>query len=125
MRRNSGMTDKEFKRLNRSQLIDIIYQLQVREEELVAANEKLSEELADKRILIKKAGNIAEASLEIHKVFQAVQEAAEHYREEMQIRAFDEHQLILKRANDKAAEIIEKAQQEAARIIEQAQMKEV
>ena len=36
------MTDKDFKRLSRSQLIDIIYQLQVKQEELTADNEKLS-----------------------------------------------------------------------------------
>ena len=44
------MTDKEFKKLNRSQLIDIIYELQLKQEELTAENKKLSEELADKRI---------------------------------------------------------------------------
>ena len=35
------MTDKEFKRLSRSQLIEIIYQLQIKQEELTADNEKL------------------------------------------------------------------------------------
>ena len=33
------MTDKEFKRLSRSQLIDIIYLLQLKQEELTAENE--------------------------------------------------------------------------------------
>ena len=41
------MTDKEFKRLSRSQLIEIIYQLQLKQEELIADNEKLASELAD------------------------------------------------------------------------------
>ena len=36
------MTDKEFKRLSRSQLIDIIYQFQLKQEELTVENEKLS-----------------------------------------------------------------------------------
>ena len=35
------MTDKEFKRLNRSQLTGIIYQLQLKQEELVADTEIL------------------------------------------------------------------------------------
>ena len=39
------MTDKEFKRLSRSQLIDIIYQLQLKQEELTADREKLVGEL--------------------------------------------------------------------------------
>ena len=114
------MTDREFKRLSRSQLIDIIYQLQLKQEELTADNEKLSKELADKRLRISKAGNIAEAALEIHNVMQAAQDAAAHYLEEIQIRANNEYQRILKEARDKAAAIIEKAHREAAEIVTQA-----
>ena len=106
------MTDKEFKRLSRSQLIEIIYQLQLKQDELTADNEQLSKALADKRLRVRKAGNIAEAAMEIHNVMQAAQDAAEHYLEEIQLRVDDEKQRILKRANDKAAEIIAKAQQE-------------
>ena len=57
------MTDKEFMRLSRSQLIEIIYQLQIKQEELTADNEKLSKALADRRLLVSEAGNIAEAAL--------------------------------------------------------------
>ena len=39
------MTDKEFKRLSRSQLIEIIYQLQIKQEELTNENEKLQKNL--------------------------------------------------------------------------------
>ena len=111
------MTDKEFKRLSRSQLIEIIYQLQLKQEELTADNEKLSKALADKRFRVNKAGNIADAALEIHNVMQAAQDAATHYVEEIQIRVDEEYQRILKEANDKATVIIEKARQEAAEIV--------
>lgn len=114
------MTDKEFKRLSRSQLIEIIYQLQLKQEELTADNEKLSKALEDRRLLVSEAGNIAEAALEIHNVMQAAQDAATHYLEEIQIRANNEYQRILKEARDKAAAIIEKAQQEADEIVVQA-----
>ena len=114
------MTDKEFKRLSRSQLIEIIYQLQLKQEELTADNEKMSKALADKRLRVSKAGNIAEAAHEIHNVMQAAQDAATHYLEEIQIRANNEYQRILKEARDKAAAIIEKAQQEADEIVAQA-----
>ena len=114
------MTDKEFKRLSRSQLIEIIYQLQLKQEELTADNEKLSKALADKRLCVSKAGNIAEAALEIHNVMQAAQDAAAHYVEEIQIRVDEEYQRILKKANNKAAAIIEEAQQAAAEIVAQA-----
>ena len=114
------MTDKEFKRLSRSQLIDIIYQLQVKQEELTADNEKLSKALDDKRLRVNKAGNIAEAALEIHNVMQAAQDAAAHYLEEIQIRVDNEYQQILKEAKEKAANIIEKAHEEADEIVAQA-----
>ena len=114
------MTDKEFKRLSRSQLIDIIYQLQLKQDELAADNENLSKALADKRLRVSKAGNIADAALEIHNVMQAAQDAAAHYVEEKQIRVDEEYQRILKKANNKAAAIIEEAKQAAAEIVAQA-----
>lgn len=115
------MTDREFKRLSRSQLIDIIYQLQLKQEEITADNEKLTKELADKRLRVNQVGNIAEAALEIHHVMQAAQDAADHYLEEIKIRVNNEYQRIIKEANEKAAAIIEKAQKEAAVIAAQAQ----
>ena len=114
------MTDKEFKRLSRSRLIEIIYQLQLKQEELTADNEKLSKELADKRLRVSKAGNIAEAALEIHNVMQSAQDAADHYLEEIKIRINHEYQRILKEAKEKAADIIDKAQQEADEIVARA-----
>ena len=114
------MTDKEFKRLSRSQLIDIIYQLQLKQEELTEDNEKLSKALDDKRLRVSKAGNIAEAALEIHNVMQAAQDAAAHYMEEMKLRCDEEYQQTLKKARENAAAILAKAQQEADEIVAQA-----
>ena len=79
------MTDKEFKRLTRSQLIDIIYQLQLKEKELTAENQQLKEQLADRRLRLQQAGNIAQAALEINNVMQAAQKAADQYLEEIRI----------------------------------------
>ena len=107
------MTDKEVKRLTRSQLIEIIYQLQLKEEELTADNERLSKALEDKRILLDNAGNIAQAALEIHNVMQAAQDAATHYLDEMKARANDEYQQIIKEANERAEAIIASARQKA------------
>ena len=114
------MTDKEFKRLSRAQLIDVIYQLQLKHEELLAENERLEKELEDKRLRISKVGNIAEAALEIHDVMLAAQDAAAHYVEEIEVRANDEYQRICQEAQDKAALIIEKAQREADKIMSRA-----
>ena len=106
------MTDKEFKRLGRSQLIDIIYQLQLKLEELTAENEVLSKKLADKRIRVSEAGNIAEAALEIHNVMQAAQDAAAHYLEE--IRNMREE------TEEECRSLLEKTKKDADFIIAQA-----
>ena len=106
------MTDKEFKRLSRAQLIDIIYQFQLKQDELVAENERLTKELADKRLHITNAGNIAEAAMGIHGVMQSAQEAAQLYLEEIRI--------MREETEEKCLRLLEKARQEADAIVIQA-----
>ena len=77
------MTDKEFKRLSRAQLIDIIYQLQLQVDELTLQKQDLEKALEDKRLRIGNAGNIAEAALEINDCFRSAQNAAEQYLQEI------------------------------------------
>ena len=103
------MTDKEFKRLSRAQLIDIIYQLQVKQDEITAENEKLKTALADKRLRVKNAGNLAEAALEIHNVMQSAQDAAAHYLEEIQV--------MRREAEEECRQLLEKTQKDAENII--------
>ncbi|MEE0840993.1 MAG: hypothetical protein U0L72_10710, partial [Acutalibacteraceae bacterium] len=67
------MTDKEFKKLSRAQLIDIIYQLQLQIEKLNEQNQELECKLADKRFRLSNAGNIADAALEINNCFRSAQ----------------------------------------------------
>ena len=109
------MTDKEFKRLSRSQLIDIIYQLQLKQKKLEEENRKLKAEVGDKRIRLREAGNIAEAALAMHNVMQSAQDAANQYLEE--IRA------MKKETAENCNRILEKAKQEAAAIVARANQK--
>ena len=118
------MTDKEVKRLSRSQLIEIIYQLQTREEELTDKNRRLEEELRSKRIRMENAGNIAEAALELNDVFRSAQNAAAQYLSEIQIvreTAEKERQQIILAAQEEARQIIQKAKGEASLIIDDTQ----
>jgi cell division septum initiation protein DivIVA len=106
------MTDKEFKRLNRSQLIEIIYQFQLQVEELTARNTELENELADRRLRLSNVGNIAEAALEINDCFRSAQNAAEQYLEEVKAirdEAEAQRQQILKDARKEASAIISEA----------------
>ena len=103
------MTDKEFKRLNRAQLIEIIYQLQLQTESLSEQNRELEKALADKRLRINNTGNLAEAALEINNCFQSAQNAAEQYLSEIK---------AMREETEAARQwIIAEAQAEASRII--------
>lgn len=109
------MTDKEFKRLSRVQLIEVIYQLQLQIDALTEDNKKLAEELADKRLRIENAGSIAAAALELNNCFQSAQNAADQYLSE--IRAIHneteaQREKILADARAQAAEIIAVAERD-------------
>ena len=106
------MTDREIKRLSRAQLIDIIYQLQLEQDTLIKENQKLKEELTDRRLRVRQAGNIAEASLAIHNVMQAAQDAASLYLEEIRV--------MQEETKEKCRLLLEKAQKEADNIVARA-----
>ena len=103
------MTDKEFKRLSRAQLIDIIYQLQLQIDKLNEKKQELENELKDKRLRLSNAGNIADAALEINNCFRCAQNAAEQYLNEIKA--------IREETESERQRILAKAQAEAEAII--------
>lgn len=107
------MTDKEFKRLSRAQLIDIIYQLQLQVDELEERNKTLETALEDKRLRIENAGNIAEAALVVNDCFRSAQNAADQYLAEIKA-MYDEVDL-------QRQKMIADAQAEAEQIVANAQ----
>ena len=104
------MTDKEFKKLKRSDLISIIYEYQKRQEELLAEIDSMRTELEEKRIKISNAGSVAEAVVGLNRLFETAQQTADDYL--AQIRASVEE------AEKKAAEIVAEAEKKAAVILE-------
>ena len=73
------MTDREFRRLSREELVEIIYELQRSEAALRDENDQLKGRLADRTLKIENAGSLAEASLALNGVFEAAQSAADQY----------------------------------------------
>lgn len=71
--------EKELKKMNRVELIEIIYALQKSEEGLKQENAKLQEELADRTVRIAEAGSIAEAVVNLNDIFQKAQDTADQY----------------------------------------------
>ena len=81
------MPDRELRRLHRTELVEIIFALKQSEDQLKAENAALTAQLQDRRIHIQNAGSIAQAALELNKVFEAAQAAAEDYRASVQAEA--------------------------------------
>ena len=70
------MTEKELKKLHRSDLLELLIAQEKENEQLRSQIAQLEARLADRTIAIDQAGSIAEASLQINGVFQAAQNAA-------------------------------------------------
>ena len=107
------MTDKEFKRLGKAQLIEIIYQLQLELDKVNEEKKVLENELADKRLRLNNAGNIADAALEINNCFRSAQNAAEQY--------LDEIKAMREETEAECQRILEEAKAEAEAIISDAE----
>lgn len=73
------MTDKELKKLSRTDLLEMLIEQSKEIERLREIIKKNEEELQSKRIMINEAGSIAEASLKVNQVFENAQKAADQY----------------------------------------------
>ena len=84
------MTDRELKKLRHSDLLELLVAQEKENEQLRIQVKTLENQLVDRKIELEKAGSIAEASLQINGVFQAAQDAAAQYLENIQ--RLSEHQ---------------------------------
>ena len=75
------MTDKELRKLSRSELLEMLLiqskEVERLKEELKEANRKLE----DRKILLEESGSIAEAALKLNDIFEVAQRAADQYLE--------------------------------------------
>ncbi|MBR5470904.1 MAG: DNA repair protein [Oscillibacter sp.] len=102
------MTEKELRKLNRYQLLELLVVQTKRADELQKKLDELEERTAEQHIHLSKLGSIAEASLQLSGVFDAAQKAAGLY---------------LDAARKQAGEIVEDARLQAAGIVRDAEMK--
>jgi hypothetical protein len=77
------MVSKELRKLNRRELIDIIYQMKKNEQQMQEQIAALQAELDEKRLRLSQTGSIAEAALAVTNIFSAAQEAADLYLQEI------------------------------------------
>lgn len=102
------MTEKELKKMNRYQLLELLVLQTERMEKLQRKVNTLEEALNRRDLEMTALGSIAEASLQLSGIFEAAQEAADRYLEE---------------AKKRAAEIEENARRKAESILEEAEFR--
>lgn len=85
------MKEKDLRRLKRVELLDMLIEqgrlVDAQAEEITKLKtecEDLKKKLEDRRVSLEESGSIAEASLKIAKVFQAAEDAAKIYLENLQ-----------------------------------------
>ena len=103
------MTEKDLKKLNRYQLLEMLIIQTERADELERKLEEAQQKLDSRDVQMTVMGSIAEASLQLSGIFDAAQNAADIY---------------LKAAKEQAAEaerILEEARQKAQRILQAAE----
>lgn len=98
------MIEKDLKKLNRNDLVEIIYQYQQQAEDWEKERTQLQSELADRRIKVENAGSVAEAALALNDVFTTAQKAADQYLEEIKAAHAETEIQIAKMKADAQAE---------------------
>lgn len=103
------LTEKDLKKLNRYQLLELLIAQTERADKLEARLEVIKKQFYDQEIRTSNLGSIAEASLQLKGVFSAAQEAADMYLNEARRQA----DAIIEDARKKADEIVAEAEEEA------------
>lgn len=85
------MADKELRRLKRSELVEIIYELQKQNKKNFDTIKELEKELAERRIKISEAGSIAEAAMKLNGIFELAQSVADQYLDSVYALGKDEN----------------------------------
>ena len=106
------MTDKELRRLSRSELLEMLIAQTAEKDQLKTRLEQAEAQLLDRRIAIDKAGSLAEAAMSLNGVFQAAEAAAQQYLENIQ-RISGQQDAICRSMKEKAEKETEQIRQEA------------
>lgn len=102
------MTEKELKKLNRYQLLEMLIMQTERADALQKQLEEVQAQLDSRNINLSVLGSVAEASLQVSGVFEAAQKAADLY---------------LNAARERSITMEEEAQKQAEAIVSEAERK--
>lgn len=107
------MTEKELKKLNRTELLELLIASYKEKEELKQRLQEAEEKLEARELAIENSGSLAEASLQLNQVFTAAQAAADQYLDNIRSRCVKldtECQQRERESVEKAKRILEEAE---------------
>ena len=80
------MTDKQMQKLNRAELLEMLLQRTRECDELRAELDAVRGRLESRELAVTESGSIAEAAIRVSGVFEAAQQAADQYVENVRLR---------------------------------------
>ena len=108
------MTKKELKKLSRAELLELLLEQTKEVERLREELEETKQLLENKRICVEKAGNLAEAVLQVNDIMKVAQKAADQYLENVIA--------MEKETKEKCLRMLKAAEEEKERILFEAQI---
>lgn len=110
------MTEKDLKRLSRSELLELLLIQTKQTERLSQELEKTERLLADRNLKMEKAGDLAQAALAVNGVMESAQAAAKQYLDNMA--------RMEQETKARCEKMLAEAKQEAAQILREARKAE-
>lgn len=120
------MTERELRRLSRTDLLELLLAQRRENEQLRCILDQTQAQLADRTIKIDNAGSIAEASLQLSGVFAAAQDSCQYYMDN--IRLLNERQSAVcqqmeRETQEKCDRMVAEAEQKAQQCWENCSVK--
>ena len=109
------MTEKDLRRLSRSDLLELLLAQRRDNEQLRCILDQTQAQLAERTIRIDKAGSIAEASLQLSGIFNAAQDSCQYYLENIK--------LLSERQNAVCQQMEQETKEKCDRMVAEAEMK--
>ena len=120
------MTDKELRKLNRTELLEMLIAQSKEVERLRGRLSLAEEELQSRKLEIAEAGSIAEAALKVNGVFTAAEAAAKQYLENIEKLSGNQEEICRRMEADaqkKADRIVKEAQEKADLLLKEAEQR--
>ena len=109
------MTEKELRRLSRTDLLELLLAQRRENEQLRYVLDQTQAQLADRTIKVDKAGSIAEASLQLSGIFTAAQDSCQYY--------LDNIRLLSERQSQICQQMEQETKEKCDRMVAEAELK--